>query len=128
MVSQLNSLRQAPGRRRGERIPSSVMPPLHCEILARRPAQAGTLAEILQICATDLGQTITLESHAERSLSSGPVVTLHLPAEVASSQNQVWCLACRLACFCPEARISVLISARDLFSPVSTTTSKLQVS
>jgi hypothetical protein len=44
------------------------------------------------------------------------VLTLHLPAELAVSQHPVWCLACRLACFCPDARVSVLVRGEASFA------------
>jgi hypothetical protein len=94
---------------------------IRCEISARRPAQVGTLAEIARICADDLGQTLTIESGPAIRPDAPTLVTLHLPAALASSQHEVWCLACRLACFCPDARISVMVSASHLFAPATST-------
>lgn len=55
------------------------------------------------------GCPIRLKKLVSALAAEEPVLTLHLPAELAATQPQVWCLACRLACFCPDARVSVLV-------------------
>lgn len=87
-----------------------------CEIIAPRVALARALAEIAATCARDVGQPIKLKSCGVRAAAHEPMLTLHLSAEVAASQHRVWCLACRLACFCPEARISVLVHGEGAFA------------
>lgn len=105
--------------------------PVVCEIFADSASHAAALAGIAQTCAGDLAQPLQLELNAGRStprrrpsralsLSRAPVdpvITLRLPAELAAGQHPVWCLACRLACFCPEARVSVLVLGTHAFPP-----------
>lgn len=90
-----------------------------CEIHAPRAAEAGALAEIASALARDVGQALTVKTLAigRQTTAKEPVLTLHLPAELAASQHQVWCLACRLACFCPSARVSVLVRGEAAFAP-----------
>ncbi|MEJ1972888.1 MAG: hypothetical protein WDM96_10645 [Lacunisphaera sp.] len=87
--------------------------PLPCVIVGADEPTVRTLAGIAKACARDLGVSLVLQTAVERmrtrKSASDPVLTLHLPVELAASQHQVWCLACRLACFCPAARISVLV-------------------
>lgn len=86
-----------------------------CEIYAPRTAQAGALAEIAATCARDAGQPLTVKTLVIGRQAPEAVLTLHLPVELASTQHVVWCLACRLACFCPDARVSVLVRGMDSF-------------
>ncbi len=101
-----------------------------CEILAPRAADGDVLAVIARTCARDTGQPITVKVVDADAPVREPVVTLRLPAELAASQHQVWCLACRLAsqhqvwclacrlaCFCPQARVSVLVLGAASFDP-----------
>ena len=102
--------------------PSSL---ISCEIFAPAAAHRSVLAEIAKACANDVGQPITIKRcqlQANRTRPQEPTVTLYLPAALAATQNQIWCLACRLACFCPSARVGVLILAVDAFSPATETT------
>lgn len=105
-------------------MPAELPEPIECEIRARHAAHAAVLAEIAVTCARDLGQPLrprTLRIGKNDRHPSGPddeaVLTLRLPAALAGAQHQVWCLACRLACFLPSARVSVLIEAADSFRP-----------
>jgi hypothetical protein len=99
--------------------------PIVCDIIADRASHAAVLAEIAVACARDLGQPLTPRTlRLGRRTVGRPadpdtdsVLTLRLPAALAGSQHQVWCLACRLACFLPSSRITVLIEAADTFSP-----------
>lgn len=90
-----------------------------CEIHAPRSAQAAALAEIATVCARDVGQPLTVRALTIGKASAEPVLTLHLPVELAVEQHRVWCLACRLACFCPTARVSVLVSGESAFLETS---------
>jgi invasion protein IalB len=97
---------------------------LLCEIHAPRAAQAAALAEIAASVARDLGQPLAVKTLALGSVACGarrhePALTLHLPAALASTQHQAWCLACRLACFCPDARVSVLVQGADFAGPAA---------
>ncbi|WP_438480017.1 hypothetical protein [Oleiharenicola lentus] len=90
---------------------------LVCEIHAPAAEPLPALEQIAEACARDVGQPLTVKSRHSSAVGKEPLITLHLPAELAASQHQVWCLACRLACFCPHARVSVLVSAASAFTP-----------
>ena len=94
---------------------SSEFAVITCEILAPRTAQATALAEVAAVCANDVGQAIEPKICCTGS-GTAPVITLLLPAAIAASQHQIWCLACRLACFCPDARVSVLVHGEASFN------------
>jgi len=91
--------------------------PVTCEILAPRAVDATALGAIAEACARATGQPLIIKPVPVDAPVKEPVFTLHLPAEVAASQHEVWCLACRLACFCPQARVSVLVMGAGAFSP-----------
>ncbi len=99
-----------------------------CEIIAPGSVHAQALAKVVLGCAKELGQTIKLKqlklgSHRARDVD--PSLTLHLPAQLASTQNVIWCLACRLACSYPAARISVLIHGAEAFAADDSATSSI---
>ena len=87
-----------------------------CEISARSAEPLADLELIARLCARDIGQSLVVHAHATTLASEPAVITLHLPVEFAASQHPAWCLACRLACFCPQARVSVLVSAAAAFT------------
>jgi hypothetical protein len=94
-----------------------------CEIIADSIEQARTIARIAAACAFDVGQPVVIQTsrHARttsprQTATRVSVLTLHLPAELASTQNAIWCLACRLACFCPSVRVNVLVRCEKSFS------------
>lgn len=91
--------------------------PLFCEVRAPRPAVAGALTEIARIVGKDLGQPLEIECAPLPREAKQALITLHLPAALAATHSHVWCLACRLACFCTDARVSVLIRAEEAFAP-----------
>jgi hypothetical protein len=85
---------------------------IFCEI--RAPGQAAAdLAHIAEFCAKEIGLALEVTARDERVAE--PLVTLHSTAEQAASQHPIWCLVCRLACFCPQARVGVLVHAQDRF-------------
>jgi hypothetical protein len=90
-----------------------------CEIYAPRAAQAAALAEIATVCARDVGQPLVARTLAIGADCLEPSLTLHLPVDLAMAQHRVWCLACRLACFCPSARVSVLVRGEASFAPAA---------
>lgn len=83
-------------------------PGLRCEIRASKRL-APILASIVQTCAGDLGLLIVVE-RALAGNAAIPAITLTLPVERMIEPDQTWCLACRVACFCPDARVSVLVT------------------
>lgn len=87
-------------------------PSLRCEIHAPGSILAD-LTHIACFCAADVRLPIwTVPRAIPRDESA---ITLHLPVEAAATQHPVWCLACRLACFCPQTRVSVLVRADTAF-------------
>ena len=86
-----------------------------CEIFAPNTATGSDLAHIATTCARETGVAVVTRVLPARGREQ--TLTLHLPAELAASQHPVWCLACRLACFCPGARVSVLILGESAFAP-----------
>ncbi len=87
-----------------------------CEIYAPHAAHAAALAEVTVIVARSVGQSVTVKTLRIGSVSKEALLTLHLPPALAGTQHQVWCMACRLASFCPDARVSVLIRAESAFA------------
>lgn len=79
-----------------------------CDVIAV-PGASAVLQEIALQCAADVGQALVLNDVLPADPDIEPTIVLHLSAKQAASQHPVWCLACQLACFCPEARVSVLI-------------------
>lgn len=103
--------------------PTAPAAALVCEIIAPAAAQASALAAIAGVCARDVGQRLIVRRRTTRlaPFTAGitALVTLHLPAALAAAQHPVWCLACRLACFCPDARVSVHIACASEFITTS---------
>jgi len=90
--------------------------PVVCEIRSTHASEAGILAEIAKTCARELAQPLLVKTVQAGQRVQDPLITLQLPVELAATQHEIWCLACRLACFCPSARVSVFVSASDLFT------------
>ncbi len=102
----------------------SLSPVLVCEIHAPDAATGADLAHIAETCARETGVEVVI-----RPLPPGgrnQTLTLRLPVELAAMQHPVWCLACRLACFCPGARVSVLILGTDMFAPPPASRDRMQ--
>ena len=87
---------------------------LLCEIVAPSRARAADLAAIARVCARDLRQTIRVRRQPPVA-GTESLIVLHLPAALAAAQHPIWCLACRLACFCPDVRVSVQVSCHGAF-------------
>ncbi len=87
-----------------------------CEIHATG-STVGDLERIARFCADEIGQSMDVLT---REVGGGDaLITLHVSAEQAASQHPVWCLACRLACFCPNARVSIFVRAETKFAGVA---------
>lgn len=97
-------------------LPSTDIAALVCELRAPRHVLATGLLEIVTTCATDVGQPLELTATPLSSTTKESILVLHLSAQLAGSQDRVWCLACRLACFCPATRVSVMIHAQGAFN------------
>ncbi|KXU37646.1 hypothetical protein AXK12_01530 [Cephaloticoccus capnophilus] len=96
--------------------PSLKNAPVVCEIRSTHASESGILAEIAKTCARELAQPLLVKTIQAGPSTQDPLITLQLPVEMAATQHEIWCLACRLACFCPSARVSVFVSASDLFT------------
>jgi len=94
----------------------SKTPPVVCEIRSSHASEAGILSEIAKTCARELAQPLLVKTVSSSQRVQDPLITLQLPVEMAATQHEVWCLACRLACFCPSARVSVFVSASEIFT------------
>jgi len=90
--------------------------PVVCEIRSSHASEAGILAEIAKTCARELAQPLLVKTVPSGQRLQDPLITLQLPVEMAATQHEIWCLACRLACFCPSARVSVFVSASEIFT------------
>lgn len=89
----------------------SIRQPVVCEIDAIS-SLARDYEAIVRTCAGDVAQAVRIR-RLPGATSARTAITLRLPASMAASQHPIWCLACRLACFCPRARVSVLVSGTD---------------
>ncbi|HWL17002.1 MAG TPA: hypothetical protein VNR00_15445 [Opitutus sp.] len=90
---------------------------IRCEIVTPGVADAAALAEVATLCARELHQPLAVETlRVAVTDVREPVLTLHLPVALASSQHRIWCLACRLAVSCPGARVSVLVHGENAFA------------
>ncbi|BET68268.1 hypothetical protein ASA1KI_31860 [Opitutales bacterium ASA1] len=87
-------------------------PEVTCEILAIKTL-APVLRGIVETCARDVGQRLAVRVLPVRSRQVACTITLEIPAPLVLEPHQVWCLACRVACFCPQARVSVLVKGMD---------------
>jgi len=96
--------------------------PVVCEIRSTHASEAGILAEIAKTCARELAQPLLVKTVQAGQRVEDPLITLQLPVEMAATQHEIWCLACRLACFCPSARVSVFVSASEIFAKSKTKT------
>jgi len=88
---------------------------MKCQIATASSAHGAELKRIAQQCAVDLGRALDCEVSLAAEQSAEPSLTLHMGADEAVAGDAGYCLACRLACFCPKARVSILISAVDAF-------------
>ena len=95
-----------------------MIAPLTCEIHTPSESKGRALAQIVESCANELAQPVLVKQQRIPRNQRGSVAThivLELPADIASSQHEAWCLSCRLACFCPDVRVSVLVLGADAF-------------
>ena len=96
-----------------------MITPLTCEIHAPSETKGQTLARIVESCANELAQPVLVKQRRIPRNQRGSIpthISLELPADIAASQHEAWCLSCRIACFCPDARVSVLVLGTAAFS------------
>lgn len=92
-------------------------PTIACEIHAPDATLAAGLERTVTFC---LEQSPFRADLVTREIAeTDATVTLHLSPEQASPDHPVWCLVCRLACLCPQARVGVLVQAADSFQPAA---------
>ncbi|AHF94406.1 hypothetical protein OPIT5_14695 [Opitutaceae bacterium TAV5] len=92
-------------------------PSFDCDVLAPDQDTVRYLKDVAKVCARDVGVNLCLKpATGHDGVPAGGLFTLHLSPGQAVSQHAVWCLACRLACFCPDARVSVLVAASPAFA------------
>ncbi len=73
-------------------------------------------ARIVWQCALDSRVALDIKPAINMRLKEDELfLTLRLSPEEALKESASWCLACRLTCFCPNARVSILISASKCF-------------
>jgi len=83
-------------------------PSIRCEIVAADSRARRRLVQIVRACAIDLKLSLPIEA-LERA---GPLrraeteIALRVPARMALARDAAWSLACRVACYCPDALIS----------------------
>jgi hypothetical protein len=93
-----------------------------CEVAATDARRARELAAIVETCGVDAGQRVAVSTrclrtpHRKKALRRPAVITLHLPVTMAATQHPAWCLACRVACFCPQTRVSVVVHGEKAFA------------
>jgi len=90
----------------------SAAPVRLCEIRAAAPL-ADDLGRIVGFCGAQAGFPLEVVT---RPAGPGPAaITLHLTPAEAAPDHRVWCLVCRLACLCPQARVGALVHAAASF-------------
>jgi hypothetical protein len=75
---------------------------------------AKQLENIALQCAMEAKTQIETKVTVRSKIQSN-FITLQINVDEALGDSQSWCLACRLSCFCPAARVSIIISAQPLF-------------
>jgi len=90
----------------------SIHPLIQCDISAT-VENTDLMTKIITACANESGAAV----HCTPTVSTDEdTILLHLPVEFAGAQHPVWCLVCRLACYFPSARVSVLVHGESAFS------------
>jgi len=79
-----------------------------CEIMADS-ATAAPLGAIARTCAVDIGQPLVVR--LKHALRAEPSITFRVPVALLFEHDRAWCLVGRVACFCPQARVAVVIDA-----------------
>ena len=87
---------------------------IRCEILAPDDRALLDLGKIAKTCAIDLGINVPLvigSPQIKRETESA--ILLKIPKEIAVLNDEIWRLASRIACFCPEIRVSTQICSES---------------
>ncbi|EDY82612.1 hypothetical protein VDG1235_2235 [Verrucomicrobiia bacterium DG1235] len=85
---------------------------IHCEVNSPNTQLAKDLSNIAKSCAIDLKLALPIRT-TEKTVSGkrSSSITLTFPFEIAVSSDTVWKLASRIACFCPQAKVTAQIEA-----------------
>ena len=90
-------------------------PSIRCEVVSEDEKLRTDLSRIAKTCAIDLKLTFPLEmlQRARRldETETEAEINLSIPAKLALAHDSIWNLACRIACFCPQARITTRIES-----------------
>ena len=92
---------------------------IRCEILAPDDRALLDLGKIAKTCAIDLGINVPLvigSPQIKRETESA--ILLIIPREIAVLNDGIWRLASRIACFCPEIRVSTQIYSESNSSSI----------
>lgn len=83
---------------------------IQCEIFAPSSESGDELCCIAKSCAIDLKLAfpLTIDKRFARS-NAETRINLAIPLEIALLYEAAWKLASRIACFCPQARVSAQI-------------------
>lgn len=89
-----------------------------CEIFAPSSRQQKELIKIAQTCAIDLKVVIPLNVLARATDDKDRVskITFSIPVGVALAYDSIWRLACRVAYFCPQTRVTTQIQSNQPFT------------
>ncbi len=88
---------------------------IRCEIVSEDEKLRDALVRIAKTCAIDLKLSLPMEMSERTRRATEPEseakITLSIPAKFALAHDSIWNLACRIACFCPQARITTQIES-----------------
>lgn len=92
---------------------------IRCEILAPDDQKLVDLGKIAKACAIDLGINVPLVIGSPQiSRETESAILLKIPKEIAVLNDEIWRLASRIACFCPEIRVSTQICSESNYSSI----------
>ena len=93
---------------------------IRCEILAPDDHALVDIGKIAKTCAIDLGINVPLILIGSHQISreTESAISLKIPKEIAILNDGIWKLASRIACFCPEIRVSTQIYGQSNFSSI----------
>ncbi|MEM9157508.1 MAG: hypothetical protein AAGB46_00560 [Verrucomicrobiota bacterium] len=86
---------------------------IQCEITAADQSLRKELKQIARTCAIDLKLAYPIETLERSPIAAGnaPEISFSIPAQLALACDAIWDLACRVALFCPNARITTQIES-----------------
>ena len=92
---------------------------IRCEILAPDDRALLDLGKIAKTCAIDLGINVPLVIGSPQiNRETESAILLKIPKEIAVLNDGIWRLASRIACFCPEIRVSTQIYSESNSSSI----------